>query len=184
MTGLDSKLGRRVLAYFFSNPSQKLHLREIAVRLEVDPANLSRQMNRFLKSGLFIAEPRGRLKIYSLNTTYPLYKELSSIVFKTVGVEGALREAMNNLKGIETSCLFGSFASRRADEVSDIDLLIIGSPDLEELGERIFDLEKRLGRTIQYRILSRSEFDRRRRAKDPFLVDIRNKPIISLVGKL
>lgn len=184
MVGLDSKLGRRVLTYFFTNPSLQLHLRDIAVRLSVDPANLSREMKRLMEAGLFVAEEKGRLKLYSLNRAYPLYKEISSIIFKTEGVEGALREAMKRLKGVKASCLFGSFASGKEDVQSDIDLLIVGSPHMDEVGDHIFDLEKKLGRSIQYRVFSEDEFARRKRAKDPFIRDILKHPIILLSGEL
>jgi len=184
MVGLDSKLGRRVLAYFFSNPSQKLHLRDIAARLDVDPANLSREMKRLMDAGLFHAQSKGRLKIYSLNRSYPLYKEISSIIFKTEGVEGALRTAMKDVKGIKASFLFGSFAAGKEDAHSDIDLLIVGSPDLERIGDHIIDLEKKLGRPIQYRIFSQEEFDRRKKAKDPFIRDVLGHPTILLTGEL
>lgn len=182
MVGLDSKLGRRVLAYFFSNPSQQIHLRDIAGRLDVDPANLSREMKRLLQAGLFVAESKGSLKLYSLNRAYPLYKEISSIIFKTEGVEGALRGAMKELKGVNASCLFGSFAAGKTDASSDIDLLIVGSPRMEEVGDHIVDLEKRLGRPIQYRVFSQEEFERRKRAKDPFIRDILSRPRILLTG--
>ena|SRR5579885_1400937 len=184
MIGLDSKLGRRVLTYFFTNPSQRLHLRDIANRLDVDPANLSREMKRLLGEGLFLAETKGRLKIYFLNRSYPLYKEISSIIFKTEGVEGALREAMKDVKGIKSSCLFGSFAAGQSDSQSDIDLLIVGSPDMEDIGDRIAVLEKRLGRPIQYRVFSQDEFDRRKVAKDPLIGDILRHPRIPLTGDL
>ena len=184
MIGLDSKLGRRVLVYFFSNPSYKLHLREMAVRLEVDPANLSREMKRLLQAGIFVAEPLGSLKLYSLNRSYPLYKELSSIIFKTEGIEGALRTAMKDLKEIKAACLFGSFAKGKPDEYSDIDLLIIGSPEFERMGDHILDLEKKLGRAIQYHVFSMDEFNRRKKMKDPFIQYILNNPVVSLTGKL
>jgi len=141
-------------------------------------------MKRLLQAGLFVAESKGRLKLYSLNRTYPLYKEISSIIFKTEGVEGALRAAMKDVKGIMASCLFGSFASGKEDAQSDIDLLIVGSPNMERVGDHILDLEKRLGRPIQYRVFSREEFDRRKRAKDPFIRDVLSKPMILLTGEL
>jgi predicted nucleotidyltransferase len=184
MVGLDSKLGLKVLAHFFSNPSQKLHLRDIAARLKADPANLSREMKRLSQAGLFVVEPLGRLKLYSLNPTYPLYKEISSIIFKTEGVEGALRTTMKDLKGVSASCLFGSFAAGKEDAHSDIDLLIVGSPNMERVGDHILDLEKKLGRPIQYRIFSQEEFDRRKISNDPFIKDVLSHPIILLSGEL
>jgi predicted nucleotidyltransferase len=90
---------------------------------------------------------------------------------------------MNSIMGIEASWLFGSFATGKTDEYSDVDLLIVGSPDVEVLGERIADLEKRLGRAIQYRIFSRGEFNQRKKRGDPFIQDILNKRMISLVGE-
>jgi predicted ABC-type ATPase len=77
-------LRKRLLAYFFTQPESRLYLREIAHRIQVDPANLSREL-RFLETeGIFISEKRGLQKYFSLNHSHPLFSELKGIIQKTM----------------------------------------------------------------------------------------------------
>ncbi len=80
-----SRLRGGLLSYFFANPDSHLHLRDIASRVGIDPGNLSRELKRLCREGLFLGETRGRQKYFSLNREYPLYPEIKSIVVKTVG---------------------------------------------------------------------------------------------------
>jgi predicted transcriptional regulator with HTH domain len=76
-----SRLRQNILSYFFTNPTARLYLREIAAILKVDPDNLSKEFNRLEKEGIFVSERRGNLKYFYLNKRYPLYQELKSIIF-------------------------------------------------------------------------------------------------------
>jgi DNA-binding MarR family transcriptional regulator len=46
MLDLRSKARQRLLAYFFTNPTARHHLRDLAERLRIDPANLSKELRR------------------------------------------------------------------------------------------------------------------------------------------
>lgn len=81
----EGSLRHRLLAHFFAHPGAKLFLREIAALLHLDPANLSREFKRLEREGLFRSELRGRQKYSSLNSRYPFYEELRSMILKTQG---------------------------------------------------------------------------------------------------
>ena len=81
-----SPLRKRLLVYFFSRPEAELYLREIALKIQVDPANLSRELHNLEKEGVFKFRKRGLQKFFSLNQHYALFSELKSIVTKTFGV--------------------------------------------------------------------------------------------------
>ncbi len=78
---------RRLLVYFFTHPGAKHYLRELAVLLEADPANLSRDLTRLEAEGMFRSEMRGHQKYFSLDAAYPLYEALKTIVLKLVSQE-------------------------------------------------------------------------------------------------
>src|SRR3989338_2732927 len=78
-------LKRKLLVYFLTHPEASLYLREISVLLHVDPANLSRELRKLEKEGVFLSRKRGNQKYFFLNRVYPLYQELRSIVLKTFG---------------------------------------------------------------------------------------------------
>ena len=85
MLDLRSKARQRLLAYYFTNPAARLHLRDLAERLSIDPSNLSRELHRLENEGLFRSEMSGRRKYFQLNREYSLFEEVRSIVAKTIG---------------------------------------------------------------------------------------------------
>jgi len=179
-----SDLRRRVLLYFFTNPDESLYLREIADILKIDPGNLSRELKRLENGGIFDSRTRGNQKYFILNKRYPLYKEFRSVIFKTIGIEGCLKEIMNDIDGIEIAAIYGSFASGHESPESDIDILIIGNPDQDELMEKIENVEKSIAREINYNSYSQDDFSGRVKKKDSFILNILKRPKIILKGRL
>ncbi|MGH9779920.1 MAG: nucleotidyltransferase domain-containing protein [Candidatus Acidiferrales bacterium] len=182
MIDLGSKLRRDLLAYYFTNPQASHYLRELARRLDADPANLARELARLEEAGLFVSEPHGRQKYYRLNRRYPLFDEVRGIVRKTVGVASRLRAALEQVDGVGEAYLFGSFARNQQDAASDIDVLVVGEPRLAELESVVRRLERQLGREINYTVLSRKEFRSRKARRDPFLSEVTGGELIDLVG--
>lgn len=80
MLDFRSKARQRLLAYYFTNPTARHHLRDLAERLNVDPSNLSKELGRLERAGLFLSEVNGRQKYFHLNRKYPLFVEVRSIV--------------------------------------------------------------------------------------------------------
>ncbi|MBI4368123.1 MAG: hypothetical protein HY588_01875 [Candidatus Omnitrophica bacterium] len=80
-------LKKRLLFYFFGHPRSELYLREIAVLLALDPANLSRELQDLEGEGIFRSRTSGNRKYFSLNRDYSLYDEMRSIVEKTAPQE-------------------------------------------------------------------------------------------------
>lgn len=179
-----SRLRQKLLTYFFANPQASSYLREIASFLKEDPGNLSKELRHLVKSGIFLSTARGNQKHFSLNKDYPLYKELKSIVFKTIGVEGALKDIVSETEGIKFSFIYGSFAQHKEEALSDIDLFIVGNPNEEELMERIENLEKKLNREINYNIYPSQEFKEKLKNKDVFILNVIKRPKIILKGNL
>ncbi|MFA5142971.1 MAG: ArsR family transcriptional regulator [Candidatus Omnitrophota bacterium] len=179
-----SDLRRRVLLYFFTNPDEDLYLREIADILKIDPGNLSRELERLRKEGIFNSRERGNQKYFALNKRHPLYGELRSVVFKTIGIEGWLKKIIGGIKKIEIAAIYGSFASGHENSKSDIDILIIGDPDQDDLMEKIEKVEKDVAREINYNIYSLDDFSERVKKKDSFIRNILKGPKIILKGRL
>jgi predicted nucleotidyltransferase len=182
MIDLRSKARQRLLAYYFANPTTRLHLRDLAVRLNIDPSNLSKELGRLEREGLFRSEVSGRQKYFQLNREYPLFAEVRSIVSKTIGASSLIAQSLKKIEGIEEAYLYGSFASNQQDAASDIDVLVIGTPRDEVLAEAVRKIERQLGREVSYTVLTRKEFDSRRTRKDAFLENVWHNKRVSLIG--
>jgi len=182
MLNLRSKSRQRLLVFYFTNPTARLHLRDLAKRLRIDPSNLSKELERMERDGLFRSEISGRQKYFQLDRTYPLFREVRSIVAKTIGAIPMMGESLRRIEGIEEAWLYGSFARNQQDAASDIDVLVIGAPSGEVIAEGVRKLERELGREINYTVMTRKEFNSRRARRDVFLENVWHNKRVSLVA--
>lgn len=170
------------MAYYFTNPTARHHLRDLAGRLDIDPSNLSKDLARLQREGLFQSELSGRQKYFRLNREYPLFSEVRRIVEKTIGAVPLIAQSLRQVEGVDEAYLYGSFARNQQDAASDIDVLVVGGPKGGILAEAMRRLERQLGREINYTVFSRKEFDSRRKRKDAFLENVWHNKRVSLVS--
>lgn len=178
-----SRIRQDLLTLFFNNLSQKYYLRQLQRILGYSAGNIRRELLKFQKDNLFNTQKVGNLLYYCLNTKHPLFKELKSIVSKTIGVEGGLKKALVFIKGIKVAFIYGPFASKKEKSNGSIGLMIIGNPGVFSVNEKITELERRLKREINPIFYSLKEYKSKKRAKNGFIRDLLRKPKIMLVGK-
>jgi predicted nucleotidyltransferase/predicted transcriptional regulator with HTH domain len=181
MFDLRSQLRRQLLSYYFTNPSARHHLRDVAQRLNIDPSNLSKEFQRLEREGLFRSEVSGRQKYFQLNRQYPLFDEVRKIVTKTIGAAPMISQSLKKIDGIDEAYLYGSFARNQQDAASDIDVLVIGTPQEAALARAVSRLEQQLGREINYTVLTSKELESRRARKDAFLENIWHNKRVPLI---
>jgi predicted nucleotidyltransferase len=143
---------------------------------------IRKELARLEGDGVFLSRRKGNSIYYFLNKSYPLFDELKSIVFKTIGIRGLLREMLSKIKGVEVAFIYGSFAKREETAKSHIDLLIIGEIDDSRFIRRINKLEERLKREINYSVFGMDEFKQKMKEKDLFIIDLFKHPKIFLIG--
>ena len=119
---LNTKLRKKLLTYSFTHPDENYYVRELSSLIGEDPGNLSR-MKKLEEEGLYASMTKGRVKYFSLNKTYPLFRELKRIIFKTEGVEGSIKEVVLKFGGIALAFIYGSYAKNKEKKASDIDLV-------------------------------------------------------------
>lgn len=172
MRYITSKNARLILKLLFSNPEERYYLREIARLLGKKAGVIQKALNYLVKQQILFDEREGNLRFFKVNKKHPLYGEIRQIVFKTLGVEGSLKDLLSKLKGINFAFLYGSFAKDTSDAFSDIDLCVIGKIGMREINAIIRKEEKALQREINYTLYSLSEFKRKWKEKNPFVLDI------------
>ena len=80
---LGTKLRKKLLAYSFKNPDESYYVRELSGLIKEDPGNLSRELRKLEEEGLYNSITRGNAKFYSLNKSYPLFREVKKIVLNS-----------------------------------------------------------------------------------------------------
>ena len=181
---IHSKLTRRLLAHFFTHPTESYYVRQLAYLLTLDPGNLSKALRVLAKEGLFLSETKGRERFYRLNRSYPLYDELKGMVSKTEGMEGRLRELFSGFRKVRLAFIYGSFSEGRETGTSDVDLLIVGKPDRDKLTAQLRRLESHLKREINFSLYDPVEFRSKKRQKGSFLQQIIQGKKVLLKGNL
>jgi predicted nucleotidyltransferase len=181
---LNTKLRKKLLTYSFTHPGEDYYVRELSGLIEEDPGNLSRELRVLEEEGLYTSVTRGRVKLYSLNNKYPLFRELKKIIFKTEGVEGSLKVIVGRFKGISLAFVYGSYAREREKKTSDIDLIAVGKFPRNEFTRDIRNLESKLGREINFTIYTREEFEKERKKEGGFLNLILKGRVVILKGML
>lgn len=177
-----SKLRVEILALFFSRPEESLYLGEIGKLTGEDRGNISRELRNLEAIGLLVSRKEGYLKYYSLNRDFLLYDELRSMIQKTRGAVGTIKEALSSEKKIDFAFIYGSIASGTETAKSDLDLMVIGDVPLESLLKRMKGPEKFLGREINPSLYSLKEYKNRMKKNDPFIAHVMNEPRIMIIG--
>lgn len=177
-----SKTRKELFRIYFTNPDNEYYLRELERILDIPVSMIRNELVNLEKGGMFISKKKGNSIYYCLNKAYPLFEELKSIVFKTVGIQGLLKEALKKVKGIAVAFIYGSFAKKEEAVGSDIDLFIVGKINETMLIREIKKLEGVLKREINYSIFTRDEFKKKVKEKDSFIIDLLENPKIFIVG--
>ena len=177
-----SKLRVEILALFFSRPEESLYFGEIGKLTGEDRGNISRELRNLEAIGLLVSRKEGYLKYYSLNRDFLLYDELRSMIQKTRGAVGTIKEALSSEKKIDFAFIYGSIASGTETAKSDLDLMVIGDVPLGSLLKRMKGPEKFLGREINPSLYSLKEYKNRMKKNDPFIAHVMNEPRIMIIG--
>ncbi len=179
---LFTKNRAKLLSLFFTNPDKSFYMQEIGRILNKNPGVFQRTLNNMTSEGILVSEYRANSRYFTVNKNNPIYKELKSIIFKTIGISGSIKQALEELKNLKLAFIYGSYAKNQENYLSDIDIIIIGNPDEEILINKLDSLEKKLQREINYKIYSYNNLEKEITEKEPFIINILEDRKIMLVG--
>lgn len=179
---ITSKSRIKLLNVLLEDPAGMFHVREF-VRRTGDEINAVRRELLFLeKQGILIREPRANRVYYSLSKNYLFYFDLLRIGAKVVGLGAAILKNRVKIGRIKYAMFSGRFARRIDKKPTDVDLIIVGTVVLPELAILIRDEEKRLGREINYTVMTEEEFSFRKKKRDPFIFSVLTGSRVMLFG--
>lgn len=178
-----SRVRVKILTLFFSYPDKIFHVREIVRQTDEEINAVRRELLHLEKGGLFGKERRANRLYYNLRKDYPLYFDLLEIVTKTTGFgEGIIKNKMK-LGKVKYAVISGRFIRRKPrKEKNEIDFLMVGNIVLPELVQLIKTEEVRVGREINYTVMTEEEFDFRKKRKDPFVESILGMSKMMIIG--
>jgi len=179
---ITSKAKRSLLKLLLTNPDTEFYVRDISRRIG-EPLNaVRRELGYLEKAGLIKSQHAGNLKYYSVVKEFPIYPELKKIIYTTIGFGDYLADRLKDSKQIELAFIYGSVAKDEETAKSDVDLFVVGEIDEDELHELVSQIEKNLGRVINYTLMSKAEFNKRLKNNNPFVKRILEEKKLILKG--
>ncbi len=177
-----SKVRVKILELFLAIPDQAYHVRDMVRRVEEEINAVRRELARLEKTGLLTSQWRANRRYYSVKRDYVFYFELLSMINKSVGLGGNIIKNKAKIGKIKFAMLSGSFVRGKPYASTEVDLFVVGTIVLPELGAIVREEEARRSREINFTPMTEEEFAFRKSRRDPFVMGILSKSRVMLLG--
>ena len=179
-----SKTRAKLLKLFFSNPEKSFYVREMTRVIDEQINSVRRELLNLEGIGIIKNETFDNKIYYSANSRHPFTKPLSDMFSKKISSaddksiaettwEEYSRPVKNYLKGL--------VVTNRLPGQDGVDLLIIGNDKTKKLTRWAEVIEKKLGKPINYVIMSVDDFTYRRNVRDRFIREILEMEITEII---
>lgn len=174
----------KLLELFLTKPGDDYFVREL-VRLSGEEINsVRREIQNLEEAGILKSEWRGNRRFYWLDTHHPLFNELLFLVKKSTGFGQKILKNRQRMGDIKYLLLTSRYLYSTPLATSpEIDFLIIGDAVLPEVGKMVREEEAKLGREINYTLLSEEDFKLRKRNRDSFVLHVLLDNYLLILGQ-
>jgi DNA-binding transcriptional ArsR family regulator len=180
-----SDLQARLLAALLLGSDAELSAADLQSKVGASRAGVHQELMRLLDAGVVERRMVGRSALYRPAAESPLIEPLTALVARTVGVEPELRRVLVSVDGIEAAAIYGSWAGGVSiSATSDVDVLVIGHPDADELERAVRAVEQLTSREINLTIYDRADWERRLERGSGFVATVLGRPLVELVGAI
>ena len=203
----------KILKLFLLHPGEKYYIRQISRELKLQLNSVRRELENLEKFGLLFSstlkkedEEKERLdnilaekkpkkrtktkereskqdkKYFQVNENFVLLEEIKALIVKAqILYEREFIEKLQKIGRPRLLILSGLFVNM---EEAPVDILIVGRFNKIKLQKLIKDLEKELGKEINYTIMDTKEFVYRKNITDMFLYGILENRKIVVIDEL
>lgn len=180
-----SKTRAKLLQLFFENPEKSFYVREMTRVIDEQINSVRRELLNLESIGIIKNETFDNKIYYSANTKHPFTRPLSEIFSKKNSSAVKPEEIKTNtwdeyIRPVK-SYLKGLIVTNRLPGQEGLDLLIIGNDRTKKLTRWAEVVEKKLGKPINYAIMSADDFTYRKNVKDRFVVEILEMEITEII---
>ena len=180
---LRSQAQGELLALLFLHPEQDYSLTEAADLIGASVKTVHTEASRLVAAGLVADRRRGNLRMLRAVTETPVSRPLTDLLAVTYGPLPVLADLLAEVPGVSAAFIYGSWTARYRGEPGpvphDIDVLVVGTSDRDDLDEIARVAQCRLRRPVDVRRVSPdawAESD----PSDPFLASVRQHPLVEI----
>ena len=187
-----SKTRVKLLSLFFNNPGRPFYVREITRKIDEQINSVRRELANLLSVGLISSEGSNNRLYYEVNPKYEYYEQLRGIftnvpiksadpVIKETQEEDQIIKRLRSTGAVTFAFLTGSFTR---DTHTNIDIFVVGDINKARLAKVVGDMEKEMGRELNYSALTPEEYEYRLSLNDRFITTVLEaKKIVVIDGQ-
>ncbi|HXA58503.1 MAG TPA: helix-turn-helix domain-containing protein [Streptosporangiaceae bacterium] len=176
-----------LLALLFLHPEDEYNLSEIAAVIGTSVKTVQQEVVRLVDAGILAERRSGNQRMVRAATDTILSRPLTDLLSVTFGPLPLLVDLLGPIADVDEAYIYGSWAARyqggSGPIPADVDVLVIGSPTLDDLDDVAEEAQRRLRRPVNIRRIRPDAWHDPDPA-DPFLASIRSRPLVMLeVGR-
>lgn len=141
------------------------------------------EASRLIATGFVRDSRRGNVRLLRAVTGTPVSRPLTDLLAVTYGPLPVLNDLLADVEGNTHAFIYGSWAARYLGEPGpipgDVDVLVVGTADPDDLDEIARAAQNRLGRPVDIRWVRPAAWASPDPA-DPFLASVRERPLVEL----
>jgi hypothetical protein len=171
------------LALLYLHPNRDYSLTEAAALIGASVKTVHTEASRLIAAGFVRDSRRGNVRLLRAVTDTPVSRPLTDLLAVTYGPLPVLNDLLAGVEGITHAFIYGSWAARYLGEPGpvpgDVDVLVVGTADPDDLDEIARAAQNRLGRPVDIRRIRPAAWASPDPA-DPFLASVRERPLVQL----
>ncbi len=180
---LRSQAQGELLALLFLHPEQDYSLTEAADLIGASVKTVHTEASRLVAAGLVADSRRGNLRMLRAVTGTPVSRPLTDLLAVTYGPLPVLADLLAEAPGVSAAFIYGSWTARYVGEPGpvphDIDVLVVGTSDRDDLDEIARAAQGRLLRPVRVRRVSPAAWAESD-PSDSFLASVRRRPLVEI----
>jgi DNA-binding transcriptional regulator YhcF (GntR family) len=177
-----SKVRMKILQTYLLNPDQSHHIRGLVRMLEEEINAVRRELKNLELFGIVRSEKQANKLVYTLNKDSIFFQELRSMFLKDTTEIQLISKVLREVGDVNNAIITKAYIAKEYVGENDVDILIIGKPNLSKIGKEMNKVEKEIGRILRMAVMSLEDFEFKRKRRDPYLVDILENEKIVLFG--
>lgn len=176
-----SRTQGQILALTLPDPDREWTVNELAERTGDPYQTVATEVRRLEQAELLTATTVGRTKLLHANRQSPYLRPLAQLSAMAFGPPTVIADEFHEVDGIDAIYIYGSWASRYEGEAGpspqDIDVLVLGKPDRDDMFDAARRAERRLGREVNVTQRTRRQWET---ASDGFAEQVRASPTVEV----
>jgi DNA-binding transcriptional ArsR family regulator len=182
---LRSQVAGDLLALLYLHPEDEYSVTEAAAAIGANTNAVHYEAVKLSEGGLVRTRKRGNLRLVRAVTDSLLTRPLTDLLAVTYGPLPILNDLIDGIESIVEAYIYGSWAARYRGEPgpvpADVDVLIVGTPDPDDLDGVAQRAQLTLHRPVNIRRV-RPETWNANNPTDPFIKSVKSRPLVTIVG--